>query len=229
MFGLHLRAATHIGVHHGAMGDGIDIPHDTCGGLMGELQGVLSEYRGGIPAVAKTSFDVAEGFLFDKSVQMNGEGNGVGQGFEDRQAKLPDQLFPTAQQHCKGVERIDLEVGQKADLLENGVAQVLSFIQQKDRVDAVGSIQGQHPVLNHAEHLGTTKHRLQPEGGTEVGVELVEADGGMAQIQRLVQSAMQAGTELSQDTAFAGAGFAQQKPDAAGLHQQVYGAERLLQ
>ena len=69
-------------------------------------------------------------------------------------------------------------------------------------MDAAGSIQSQHSLLNHAKHLRTTKHRLQPEGGTQVGVELVEAHGGMVEIQGLVQSAVKEGAEFSQEAAF---------------------------
>ena len=52
-----------------------------------------------------------------------------------------------------------------------------------------------------------------------MAVELGEADGGMAQVQRFVQAAVQRSAKFLNQTAFARTGFAQQKPDAAGLHK----------
>jgi hypothetical protein len=84
VFGLHLGAATQIGVHQGAMGDGVDVPHDTGGGLMGEFQGVLGEHRSRAPAVTEPPIDVAQRFFFGQTIQMNGEGDGLDRGSRRR-------------------------------------------------------------------------------------------------------------------------------------------------
>jgi hypothetical protein len=67
------------------------------------------------------------------------------------------------------------------------------------------------------------------EDGTQMAVELVQADGGMAQVQRFVQAAVQRSAEFSKQTAFARTGFAQPKPDAAGFHQLLQRNARSLQ
>lgn len=63
------------------------------------------------------AFDVGEGFLFGKAIQMNGQTNGVSQGLQNGKAELHGQLFSATDQHREGVVGADLEVCQQPDLL----------------------------------------------------------------------------------------------------------------
>ena len=95
-------------------------------------------------------------------------------------------------------------------------------------MDVGGVVHGQHVVLDVAEHGGTTVVGLQAEQAAQMGIELDNADRGVAQVAGAVQPGRQLIFEQAQQAALAGAGLAGDGTDAAGVDQQLGGGQVAL-
>ena len=61
--------------------------------------------------------------------------------------------------------------------------------------------------------------QLKRESGADMGVELSQADRGVAEIDWFVHATVKRFGEFSQDSAFTGSGFADQQSDPVGFYQ----------
>ena len=64
MFDFHLRRLGVVGFVETALGDGVDVTHDSTGGLMNECEDILGEQPRGTSNLGDPMFDVGKALLF---------------------------------------------------------------------------------------------------------------------------------------------------------------------
>jgi hypothetical protein len=216
------------GFDEGSLSEGVDSAHDSVGRVVEGPDGGRTEEIGTGTDLLQTFFEVGSCFVGGERFHDDGRGDGVGEGLEEAEAQAGQEFLLSAQDDAHAGFAVVLEVEELPEFDEDVIGQAVSLVDDENGMDLVRAVKGDDMVLDSAEECCAPSAGLEGEGRGEVSVELGERDGGMAEIDRLVEADGKGGHEEPQEAGLAGPGLADEDADTATLAEEGEGREGFL-
>ncbi len=136
----------------------------------------------------ETFLEIGLSFLGQEGLHDDGRRDGVGEGLQEAEPEAREKLLLAAQEDAQAGLGIVLEVQQLPELDEDVVGQALCLVDDEDGMDLVRAVELKHVILDGAEQRGAAAADREVEGRGEVAIELGDRDGGVAEVDRLVEA-----------------------------------------